>query len=153
MSNGSFHLHSANDLSISCWWCHKCITQFNNCGMRTWKSIYNSLDINFIHGHIHICLCKKVGFGRSLMEICILVGQPVRKMKNKPRFGLVSEGKSSSNYLWTGGQWYFLSSTLPEIDPDTAYVVCISVLGFPYMVSVFPCFPYMVSICPYFLIW
>ena len=47
-----------------------------------------------------------------------------------------------------------LSSTLPEIDPDTAYVVCISVsLGFPYMVSVFPCFPYMVSICPYFLIW
>ena len=47
-----------------------------------------------------------------------------------------------------------LSSTLPEIDPDTAYVVCISVsLGFPYMVSVFPCFPYMISICPYFLIW
>ena len=47
-----------------------------------------------------------------------------------------------------------LSSTLPEIDPDTAYVVCISEsLGFPYMVSVFPCFPYMVSICPYFLIW
>ena len=47
-----------------------------------------------------------------------------------------------------------LSSTLPEIDPDTAYVVCISVsLGFPYMVFVFPCFPYMVSICPYFLIW
>ena len=31
-----------------------------------------------------------------------------------------------------------LSSTLPEIDPDTAYVVCISVsLGFPYMLSVF----------------
>ena len=47
-----------------------------------------------------------------------------------------------------------LSSILPEIDPDTAYMVCISVsLGFPYMVSVFPCFPYMVSICPYFLIW
>ena len=47
-----------------------------------------------------------------------------------------------------------LSSTLPQINPDTAYVVCISVsLGFPYMVSVFPCFPYMVSICPYFLIW
>ena len=47
-----------------------------------------------------------------------------------------------------------LSSTLREIDPDTAYVVCISVsLSFPYMVSVFPCFPYMVSICPYFLIW
>ena len=48
--------------------------------------------------------------------------------------------KQESNYL---------SSTLPEIDPDTAYVVCISVsLGFLYMVSVFPCFPYMVSICP-----
>ena len=47
-----------------------------------------------------------------------------------------------------------LSSTLREIDPDTAYVVCISVsLGFPYMVSVFPCFPYMVSICPCFLLW
>ena len=46
-----------------------------------------------------------------------------------------------------------LSSTLREIDPDTAYVVCISVsLGFPYMVSVFPFFPYMVSICPCFLI-
>ena len=38
-----------------------------------------------------------------------------------------------------------LSSTLPEIDPDTAFVVCIFVaLGFPYKVSVFPCF---------FLIW
>ena len=47
-----------------------------------------------------------------------------------------------------------LSSTLPQIDPDTAYVICISVsLGFPYMVSVFPCFSYMVFICPYFLIW
>ena len=35
----------------------------------------------------------------------------------------------------------YLSSTLPEIDPDTAYVVCISVsLGFHYMVSVFPRF-------------
>ena len=34
-----------------------------------------------------------------------------------------------------------LSSTLLEIDPDTAYVVCISVsLGFPYMVSIFHCF-------------
>ena len=32
-----------------------------------------------------------------------------------------------------------LSSTMPEIHPDTAYVVCISVsLGLPYMVSVFP---------------
>ena len=46
--------------------------------------------------------------------------------------------------------YVYLSSTLPEIAPDTAYVVCISEsLGFPYMVSVFPCFPYMVSICPY----
>ena len=50
--------------------------------------------------------------------------------------------------------YVFLSSTLREIDPDAAYVICISVsLGFPYMVSVFPCFPYIVSICPYFLIW
>ena len=56
--------------------------------------------------------------------------------------------------LETSSKYVALSSTLPEIDPDTAYVVCISVsLGFPYMVSVFPCFPYMVSICPYFLIW
>ena len=48
---------------------------------------------------------------------------------------------------------YIYIQTLPRIDPDTAYVVCISVsLGFPYMVSVFPCFPYMASICPYFLI-
>ena len=55
---------------------------------------------------------------------------------------------------WGVFYFFFLSSTLPQIDPDTAYVVCISVsLGFPYMVSVFPCFPYMVSICPYFLIW
>ena len=45
--------------------------------------------------------------------------------------------------------FYFLSSTLPEIDPDTAYVVCISVsLGFSYMVSIFPCFPDMVSAFP-----
>ena len=51
-------------------------------------------------------------------------------------------------------QYCYLPSTLPEIDPDTAYVVCIPVsLGFPYMVSVFSCFPYMVSICPHFLIW
>ena len=42
--------------------------------------------------------------------------------------------------------YYILSSTLREIDPDTAYVVCISVsFGFPYMVSVFPCFPYMIT--------
>ena len=35
---------------------------------------------------------------------------------------------------------------MPEIDPNTAYVVCITVsLGFPYTVSVFPCFPYMIS--------
>ena len=58
-------------------------------------------------------------------------------------------------YLYyLGDSFYWLSSTLPEIDPDTTYVVCISVsLGFPYMVSVFPCFPHMVYICPYFLIW
>ena len=57
-----------------------------------------------------------------------------------------------TTYLDNGNS--YLSRTLPEIDPDTAYMVCISVsLGFPYMVSVFPCFPYMVSICPYFLIW
>ena len=38
-----------------------------------------------------------------------------------------------------------------KIDPDTAYMVCISVsLGFPYMVSIFPCFPYMVSVFPCF---
>ena len=38
-----------------------------------------------------------------------------------------------------------------EINPDTAYVVSISVsLGFPYMVSVSPCFPYMVSVFPCF---
>ena len=48
--------------------------------------------------------------------------------------------------------YMYLSSTLPETDPDTAYAVCISVsLGFPYMVSVSPCFLYMVSTCPYFL--
>ena len=62
-----------------------------------------------------------------------------------------------NNYKYPVNLWVAscnLSSTLPEIDPDTAYVVCISVsLGFPYMVSLFPCFPYMVSICPYFLIW
>ena len=34
-----------------------------------------------------------------------------------------------------------LSRILHEIDPDTAYVVCI-----PYIVSAFPYFPYMVSI-------
>ena len=48
----------------------------------------------------------------------------------------------------------YLFSTFPEIDPNTAYVVCISVsLGFPYMASVFHWFPYMVSICHYLLIW
>ena len=48
--------------------------------------------------------------------------------------------------------WYwYLSSTQCEFDPDTAYVVCISVsLGFLYMVSVFPRFPDMVFIFPCF---
>ena len=37
--------------------------------------------------------------------------------------------------------------TVCRIDTDTAYVVCTSVsLGFPYMVSVLPCFPYMVML-------
>ena len=36
-----------------------------------------------------------------------------------------------TNILMYVTEWYILSSTLPEIDPDTAYVVCISVsLGF-----------------------
>ena len=50
-------------------------------------------------------------------------------------------------FIYTLHIYIYLSSTLLKIDPDTAYVVCISVsLGFPYMVSLFPCFPYMISI-------
>ena len=52
------------------------------------------------------------------------------------------------------GGFLLLSSTLPEADLDTAFVVCISVsLGFPYMVSLFPCFPYMASVFHFLLIW
>ena len=38
-----------------CWWRHKCIIQYNNCDACMWKLISNSLDIDYIHGH----LCEK----------------------------------------------------------------------------------------------
>ena len=48
-----------------CWWrnirswCRKCITRHNNCDTRTRKAKPNSLDINFIYGHICDPSCKK----------------------------------------------------------------------------------------------
>ena len=51
------------------------------------------------------------------------------------------------NSAWVPRAYYDISSALREIDSGTAYDVCISVLlGFPYTVSVFPCFPYMVML-------
>ena len=71
-------------------------------------------------------------------------------------FDLIRESEALNEYIYIYRERERergRSRTLPEIDPDTAYVVCIFVsLGFPYMVSVFPCVPYMVSICPCFLI-
>ena len=49
----SLSLHSADYITIDCWWCHKCIMRHNNCDAHTWKAISNLSDIDFIHGHIH----------------------------------------------------------------------------------------------------
>ena len=66
-------------------------------------------------------------------------------------FDVQSPWNVNSVFVW---MYVYLSSTLPEIDPDTADVVCISVwFGFPYMVSICPCFSYMVSISPCFHIY
>ena len=46
-------LCSADDITIYCWWRHSAITRPDNCDANTWKSKSNSLDIDFIHGHIH----------------------------------------------------------------------------------------------------
>ena len=67
-------------------------------------------------------------------------------------------GTSSVFSQWWLGTWLMLqghkksfSSTLGEIDLDTAFEVCISVsLGFPCVVSAFPCLLYMVSVFPCF---
>ena len=61
------------------------------------------------------------------------------------RGGSGGNSKQKMFLLTTAGvmlvQYWLLSSTLREIDHDTACVVCISVsLGFPYMVSVSPLF-------------
>ena len=44
-----------------------------------------------------------------------------------------------------------LSSTWHDSDPNTAYIVCISVsFGFPHISSIFPCFLYMAFVLPSF---
>ena len=53
-------LHSDYDATIHCWWHNKCITGGNNCDVRMWKMISNSLHIDFIHGHYHGWSYKKV---------------------------------------------------------------------------------------------
>ena len=89
------------------------------------------LFLNFAKFYLRSC-----HFGTLEFQICILTLLGVAWCCNKMLL-----------YRWCWVPW-FLSSTFPEIDPDTAYVVCISVsLGFPYMVSVFPWFPYGIHIC------
>ena len=55
----SLGLHSVDDVTIDCWWHHKYITWCHNCGFNTWKVTSNSMDITFIHGHIHRRSCKR----------------------------------------------------------------------------------------------
>ena len=50
----SLGLRSADDVTINCWWRHICIPRHNNCDARTRKTIYNTLDIDFIHNHVHV---------------------------------------------------------------------------------------------------
>ena len=51
-------LRSDDDVTIDCWWRHKCIKRRNNCDGRTRKAISNSSDIDFIHGQIYDRWCK-----------------------------------------------------------------------------------------------
>ena len=46
-------LRSADDITIDCWWRHRCITRCDNCNASTWKTISNSLDSDFVHHHIN----------------------------------------------------------------------------------------------------
>ena len=63
---------------------------------------------------------------------------------NGPGNGIQNR-QDPTKFLWHFEWSTYLSSTWREFDPDTAYVVCISVsLGFPYMVSISLGFPYMV---------
>ena len=48
----SLGFRSADDVTIDCWWP-------DNCDAITWIVIFNSLDIDFIHGDIHGRSCKK----------------------------------------------------------------------------------------------
>ena len=59
----SHDLPSADDITIDCWWHHKCITWCNNYKACMWKSISNSLDINFIQG----LSCKKLRVPHAFM--------------------------------------------------------------------------------------
>ena len=68
---------------------------------------------------------------------------------NSPHKGPV---KRKTFHWWRHhvGTYSILSSAWYEYDPHTAYVVCISIsLGFPFMISVVPCFPYMVMLPKY----
>ena len=56
---------SPGDVTI--WWRHKCTMGCNNCEALTRKARYNSLDIDFIHGHIHDRSCKKHPYSMGLL--------------------------------------------------------------------------------------
>ena len=46
-------LRSAGDVTMYCWWRQKAITRPDKWDASTWKSISNSLYVDFIEGHMH----------------------------------------------------------------------------------------------------
>ena len=76
----SICLRSADDMTMYCLWRHNWITRRDSCDASTWKAISDSLDIDFIHDHIHDRSCKKmriitvmtmIGMIMIINDVCI----------------------------------------------------------------------------------
>ena len=65
----SLGLRAANDATIDCWWCQKCIIWCSRCDVCMQKAISNSLGIDFIQGHIYGRSCKKSSYPADNREL------------------------------------------------------------------------------------
>ena len=66
--NLSHSLSLYSSVTINYWWHYICITWHNNHGEYMWNMISNSLDIDFIYGHIYGWQCKKKPIPALLMS-------------------------------------------------------------------------------------
>ena len=109
-------LHSGDDITIDWWWCHDWLC---NCDACTWKVISNSLDINFIHGDIHVRNIYSISLYTPTASKCQFIMQ----------YMCVNLCKCSDHYQWQVGLTLKIFSIYPHkryfTNSITFYLDCI----------------------------